>query len=236
MWRIPDNVTEDASLHNRGRVFHDRIQAARRLASLMTEYRGADADAVVAGIPAGGIPLAVTVAEELQLPLAVLVVSKITLPWNTEAGYGAVAADGTWLLNDQMVQQAQLDQATIDSGLSETKNKVYRRTTQFNQVLLPSGLEGKSVLIVDDGLASGFTMRVAIASAAHQGAARTIVAVPTGHASSVIDIAGRCDHVYCANIREGYRFAVADAYEEWSDVSEADAIRLVQNYTEKHLA
>lgn len=234
MRKNPKNVTEDASLRNRGPVFRDRIEAAHCLASLMMEYCGADA--VVAGVPAGGIPLAVAIAEELHLPLAVLVVSKITLPWNTEAGYGAVAADGTWLLNDKMVQQAQLDQATIDAGLSETKNKVLRRVTQFNQVLLPTGLEGKSVLIVDDSLASGFTMRVAIDSAAHQGAARTIVAVPTGHASSVIDIAGRCDRVFCANIREGYRFAVADAYEEWTDVSETDAIKMVQNYTQEHVA
>jgi putative phosphoribosyl transferase len=232
MWNIPENVTEDASLHNRGQVFRDRIGAAHCLASLMTEFR--NANAVVAGIPAGGIPLAVTIAEELQLPLAVLVVSKITLPWNTEAGYGAVAADGTWMLNDNLVKQAQLDQATIDSGRDETGNKVRRRAAQFNGILGPVDFEGKSVLIVDDGLASGFTMRVAIASAGQQGARHIVVAVPTGHANAVEDIAGRCDHVYCANVREGYRFAVADAYEEWTDVSEAKAIKLVQAYTEEH--
>ncbi|MGW8247323.1 MAG: phosphoribosyltransferase [Acidiferrobacterales bacterium] len=234
MARFPENVTEDAFLHNRGHVFHDRFEAANHLASLMTEFRGTNA--VVAGIPAGGIPLAVTLAKALHLPLAVLVVSKITLPWNTEAGYGAVAADGTWLLNDKMVQQARLDQATIDSGLSDTKDKVHRREIQFNKILPPVELEGKAILIVDDGLASGFTMRVAIDSARQSKAGRIVVAVPTGHATSVIDIAGYCDHLYCANVREGFRFAVADAYEVWTDVDETDALNLIQSFVEENAA
>jgi len=234
MSRFPENVTEDVYLHNCGHVFHDRSEAAHQLALLMAEYR--DANAVVAGIPAGGIPLAVTVAKELHLPLAVLVVSKITLPWNSESGYGAVAADGTSMLNDKMVKQNRLDQETIDSGIRETKNKVFRRAAQYNKVLPPVDYEGKTILIVDDGLASGFTMRVAIESARQLKARRIIVAVPTGHANSVIDIAGRCDHVYCANVREGFRFAVADAYEEWSDVDEADTIDLVQTFVEESAA
>jgi putative phosphoribosyl transferase len=234
MARFPENVTEDAFLHNRGHVFHDRFEAAHQLASLMTEFRGANA--VVAGIPAGGIPVAVTLAKALHLPLAVLAVSKITLPWNTEAGYGAVAADGTWLLNDKMVQQARLDQATIDSGLNDTKNKVQRRENQFNKILPPVDYEGKAVLIVDDGLASGFTMRVAITSARQRNAGSVIVAVPTGHASSVIDIAARCDQIYCANVREGFRFAVADAYEVWTDVDETDSVNLIQAFVEENAA
>jgi putative phosphoribosyl transferase len=234
MRKNPENITEDAFLHNRGPVFHDRFEAAHHLARLMKDYRGQDA--VVAGIPAGGIPVAVTLAEDLQLPLAVLVVSKITLPWNTEAGYGAVAADGTSLLNDKMVQQAKLDQATINSGLQETSDKVQRRSEKFSEILGQTDFKGKAVLIVDDGLASGFTIRVAIASARQLKAGRIVVAVPTGHATSVIDMAGRCDHVYCANVREGFRFAVAEAYEEWTDVSEADAIRLVKSYVGGHAA
>jgi putative phosphoribosyl transferase len=234
MRKTPENITEDPYLHNRGPVFFDRFEAAHQLGRLLAEYRGQDA--VVAGIPAGGIPIAVTLAEDLQLPLAVLVVSKITLPWNTEAGYGAVAADGTSLLNDKMVQQAKLDQATINSGLQETTDKVRRRAEIFNGLLGPNDFEGKTILIVDDGLASGFTIRVAIASARQLKARRVIVAVPTGHATSVIDMAGRCDHVFCANVREGFRFAVAEAYEEWTDVSEVDAISMVQNYVKGHAA
>jgi len=234
MRKTPENFTEDPYLHNRGPVFRDRFEAAHQLARLLTGYRGQDA--LVAGIPAGGIPIAVTLAEDLQLPLTVLVVSKITLPWNTESGYGAVAADGTSLLNDKMVQQAKLDQATISSGLEETTAKVQRRSEKFNAILGPANFEGKTVLIVDDGLASGFTMRVAIESARHLKAGRIIVAVPTGHATSVIDMAGRCDHVYCANVREGFRFAVAEAYEEWADVSESDAIGLIKNFVGGHAA
>jgi len=234
MRKTPENFTEDPYLHNRGPVFHDRFEAAHQLARLLKEYRGQDA--LVVGIPAGGIPIAVTLADDLQLPLALLVVSKITLPWNTESGYGAVAADGTSLLNDKMIQQAKLDPETVSSGLEETTDKVNQRSKKFNAILQPIDFEGKVVIIVDDGLASGFTMRVAVESARRLKARRIVVAVPTGHATSVIDMAGRCDHVYCANVREGFRFAVAEAYEAWTDVSESDAIGLVQNYINGHAA
>lgn len=231
MWRAPDNLTEDESLHNRGPVFQDRIDAARRLAPLMPDLPGRDV--VVAGIPAGGIPLAVTLADILKFPLSVLVVSKLTLPWNTEAGYGAVAADDTLLLNEALIRQVQLEQTSIDQGVRETTEKVRRRQKRFTDVTGAVSLAGKTVMIVDDGLASGFTLRVAIASARSQGAKNILVAIPTGHASAARDIAAICDHLYCANVREGLRFAVADAYEEWRDISEDEALSLVQQYIEK---
>ncbi len=100
MWTPPANVSETASLHNRASVFRDREDAGRQLASLLPEYR--DSDALVLAIPAGGVPVAAALAAELRLPLNVLVVSKITLPWNSEAGYGAVAADGSYQINDAL--------------------------------------------------------------------------------------------------------------------------------------
>jgi len=97
--------------------------------------------------------------------------------------------------------------------------KVARREQTYRQQLPPVALEHRHVIIVDDGLASGFTMRVAIASARKQHAAEIMVAIPTAHAESVVDVAQRCDHVYCANVREGLRYAVADAYGVWKEKS-----------------
>ncbi len=234
MWRPADNVTEMKSLHNRAFVFRDRAHAGQMLASLLEDFR--DSSAIVAGVPAGGVPVAATIATELRLTLNVLVVNKITFPWNAEAGYGAVAADGTYKINEALINQIRLDQTAIKQGIRKTTAKVVRREQQFGKIIGNSQLMGKTVIIIDDGLASGFTMRVAIASARNQQAEKIIVAVPTGHSSAVLDVAQECDHLYCANIREGLRYAVAEAYEHWCDVSEDEVVTvLTQLQTEtKH--
>lgn len=219
-------MTESGALHNRSRVFRDRWHAGELLAVLLEPYRSSDA--ILLAIPAGGVPVAAAVAECLGLPLGVLVVSKITLPWNPEAGYGAVAADGSVEINQPLVQQFALDAQTVAAGTEKTRAKVSARELAYRQRLPFPDLEGKSVILVDDGLASGFTLRVAIASARKQKAGAILVAVPTGHSSSVLDVAQRCDHVYCANVREGMRFAVADAYETWHDVTETEVMETLR--------
>lgn len=106
MTNLPANVISLAALHNRTRVFRDRAHAGKILADLLAPYRAAEA--VVLGIPAGGVPVAAVVADTLRLSLDIAVVSKLTLPWNTEAGYGALAFDGTLRLNETLVRQAGL--------------------------------------------------------------------------------------------------------------------------------
>jgi len=232
MWTAPANVTEDATLHNRAHVFSDRAAAGRVLAGLLADL--AAKDTLLLAIPAGGVPVGAAMATVLGLPLSVLVVSKITLPWNTEAGYGAVAADGSHQVNKPLAQQYRLDPETIRDGIGKTTAKVEHRQKLFIELLGPNRLDDRTVVLVDDGLASGFTLRVAITSARNQGAREILVAVPTGHASSVIEIAALADHVICANVREGLRYAVADAYELWSDVSEEEVLAILREYKDNH--
>jgi len=231
MWNSPANVTEDTSLHNRAHVFGSRAAAGHVMAGLLADLAGTDT--LLLAIPAGGVPIATTMATRLGLPLSVLVVSKITLPWNTEAGYGAVAADGSHQINEPLAHHYRLDPETIQEGIDKTTAKVNHRQKLFTELLGQSRIDGRTVILVDDGLASGFTLRVAIASARNQGARRILVAVPTGHASSVSDIAALCDHVYCANVREGMRYAVAEAYERWSDVGEEEMLATLREYMNK---
>jgi putative phosphoribosyl transferase len=218
-------------LHNRSRVFNDRRQAGLALASLLGRYRGSEA--MVLAIPAGGVPVAVTIAESLNLRFGMLVVSKITLPWNPEAGYGAVAADGCSEINQPLVQQLALDASAIEQGIEKTRLKVARREQHYRELLPAVNLENSTALLVDDGLASGFTLRVAIASARKQRARCIIAAIPTAHSSAVIEVAQLCDHVYCANVREGLRFAVADAYEHWRDVTESEVMNDLKLYHQR---
>ncbi len=226
MWHPPGNLSENPALHNRGQVFRDRADAGMQLGELLDDWRGSEA--IVCAIPAGGVPVAFEMALQLRLHLDVLVVSKMTLPWNSEAGFGAMTADGVSLLNNELIRAIGLTQAQIQARTVKTSNKVAQRERRYHQLIARQDLSGQDVILVDDGLASGFTLRVAIMSARKQKARTVMVAVPTGHSTSVERVAPECDHLYCINVREGLRFAVADAYETWTDVSEEEVIALLE--------
>lgn len=221
------NIIERAELHNRTYVFRDREDASEVLSQMMEEYKGAPA--IVMAIPAGGMPVAAGIANQLSLPLDVAVVSKITLPWNTEAGYGAVAFDGTVRLNDDLVKRLNLSEQQVEEDIVKTRAKVRRRITLFRGERPLPHLAERSVILVDDGLASGFTMYVAVEALHKASASQIVVAVPTGHSQAVQRIGAEVNRIYCANIRSGWSFAVADAYEHWSDVTEQDVLERLKN-------
>ena len=194
---------------------------------MLEEYRGGPA--VVLGIPAGGVAVAVEIARALTLPLDVAVVSKITLPWNSESGYGAVAFDGTVMLNEGLLSRLNLSDQDIRTGIKKTEQKVFRRVTLFRgDRPLPDF--NRPIILADDGLASGITLRVAIKALRQAGATNIILAIPTGHLDSVQMIQEEVEAIYCPNIRSGRSFAVADAYEHWSDLDEQEVTRLLRAF------
>jgi predicted phosphoribosyltransferase len=177
--------------------------------------------------------VAVVIARELHLPLDIAVVSKITLPWNTEAGYGAVAFDGTVILNEELLSRLNLSDQEIQTGIKKTEQKVSRRGTMLRGAR-PSPDFKRRLILVDDGLASGFTLRVAIKALRRNGAANLILAVPTAHSESVQSILEEVEAIYCPNLRSGLSFAVADAYERWSDLDEEEVVRILQDFKSGH--
>ena len=209
------------------RVFQDRGHAGRLLSQMLAAY--GHSDALVLAIPAGGIPVAVAIGKCLNLPVDVVVVSKITFPWNTEAGYGALAFDGTLRLNDALLARTDLSEKQIAKDVEQTRRKIERRVNRLRHGLEPLDVGERTLIVVDDGLASGFTMRVAVEALVQQGATSIVIAVPTGHAGAVTDLAASVQAVYCANVRMGWSFAVADAYEHWSDIDEEEAVRVLQD-------
>ena len=217
-------IIELPELRDRIRVFRDRQHAGEVLAGMLGNYR--KSDAIVLAIPAGGVPVAAAIAEQLQISLDVAVVSKITLPWNTEAGYGAIAFDGTMRLNEDLLPRLGLTEEQIQQGIDETTQKVRRRVKRFRGDHSFPSLAKRRAILVDDGLASGFTMLVAIEALQRAGAPHVCIAVPTGHKSALQRTAEEVEAVYCANSRGGFSFAVADAYELWTDVAEAEAIAI----------
>ena len=228
---LAENIVDLTELRDRVYVFQDRAQAGKVLTGMLEEYR--DTNAIVLGIPAGGLPVATVIAEELKLSLDVLVVSKITLPWNTEAGYGAVAFDGTVRLNQRLVKGLKLSEGDIRQGMEKTSRKVAMRVKALRGKRPFPDVSMGPVIIVDDGLASGFTMLVGVEALRNAGARQIVVAVPTGHNNSVQMMADHVEKLYCANIRYGSSFAVADAYERWSDVSDNEVIDIAKHIRER---
>ncbi len=215
-------VVDAPKLRDRLAVFADRADAGRVLATLLEDLRGTDA--LILGIPAGGVPVAHALAHALDLPLGVAVVSKLTLPWNTEVGYGAVAFDGTLELNEELIHRVKLAEEEVAAGREVTAKKVARRVQRFGGV---PDVAGRTVVLVDDGLASGFTMRVAIEAVRHCGAREVIVAAPTAPESTAEEMAADVDRLVVANLRGGWSFAVAAAYRDWYDVTEAEVLDLL---------
>lgn len=206
-------------------IFRDRHHAGEILVEMLKSE--SLESAIVLGIPAGGVPVGIVIAQKLHLPFDTAVVSKITLPWNTEAGYGAVAFDGTVKLNKHLLPRLGLTEEQIQEGIAKTKEKVARRLKLLYRNLPFPKLSEKTVILVDDGLASGFTMLTAIDAVRNAGASRIIVAVPTGHDHSISAVAKLAEQIFCANIRSGLSFAVAEAYENWYDVSDAQLISML---------
>lgn len=213
------------NLRERTGVFADRADAGRQLAPLLRGLAGANA--VILAVPAGGVPVARELARALALPLDVAVVSKVTLPWNTEVGCGAVAFDGTVKVDRPFLESIGLSGEALEAAIDRTREKVLRRIAALRGGDPTPDVAGRLAVLVDDGVASGFTLRLAAEAVRRAGAAGVEIAVPTGPLRSVQELLSVADRVYCANVRTAPRFAVADAYRSWYDEDDASAARLL---------
>jgi putative phosphoribosyl transferase len=230
---MKSNIIDLPEFRKQTHVFQDRTHAGQVLAKMLLAHD--TQDGIILAIPAGGVPVGVVMAETTGLDFDVAVVSKITLPWNTEAGYGAVAFDGTVKLNKDMLRRTNLTAEEVKQGIQKTTAKVVRRVTKLRGSQPLPDLGNRSAILVDDGLASGFTMRVAVAALRNAGAVRIIVAVPTAHRHSAEMIAREVETLYCANIRGGLSYAVASAYRHWSDVAEEEVVKILEQFKTRTL-
>ena len=229
--QLVDNAIEIPELRDYVGVFADRADAGRILAQMLAAHR--DTNALVVAIPAGGVPVGMAMAGVLNLSFDVAPVSKITLPWNSESGYGAVAFDGTVRLNEHLLSSIGLSDEEVALGQKQTLQKVQRRMRIFRGDVPFPKLDERPIIVVDDGLASGFTMRVALEALRKLGAKNLIVAVPTAHVAAISDISRDASQVYCANVRSGRRFAVASAYRAWRDVSDEEVVQALDAANER---
>jgi putative phosphoribosyl transferase len=217
MGEILDNI----QLREHRFVFHDRHDAGQQLGAFIRNLTGI-VDPVVLAIPAGGVPVGVMLARALAAPLALAIVRKIRIPGSTEAGFGAVTWDGYVLINEKLRADLGLSRDQVDSAVAATRRNVEDRLRKFSPILPIPDLAGKTVIVTDDGLASGYTMLAAAGSIRAKNPRHIIIAVPTGSSSSVELVSREADQLICLNIRSGRYFAVAEAYEQWYDLDDRE--------------
>jgi predicted phosphoribosyltransferase len=209
--------------------FRDRREAGRVLASLLKSYAGKD-DVVVLALPRGGVPVAYEVASALGAPLDVFLVRKLGTPGHRELAMGAIASGGVRVLNDDVVRWYGIPESAIQSVAREEAAELGRRERAYRDGRPAPDLTNRSVILVDDGLATGSTMRAAAQAVRLHRPARVVVAVPVGSRQTCSEIAAVADEVICAWMPEPFS-AVGQWYLNFDQTDDDEVRELLQKST-----
>lgn len=204
--------------------YADRAEAGRRLAERLLDYRGQDV--LVLGLPRGGVPVAYAVAEALGAPLDVLVVRKLGVPSQPELAFGAIGEGGTRVLNERVLQHVLVSDDQITQVETEQRAELQRRVERYRGGRPRRPLDGRVVLIVDDGFATGSTARAACLVARAQGAATVVLAAPIGSADTVTELRRYADDVVCLGA-PAYFHAVGQGYRNFDQTSDEEVCALL---------
>lgn len=205
-------------------MFHDRADAGRQLA---TRVADSEPEApVVVGMARGGVPVAAVVAQRLGAPLEALVVRKVGCPWQPELGVGALAEDGVVLFNEELMAELDLDRAALEPVLARERTLLEERVRRYRGSRLPTDLSGRHAILVDDGLATGFTARAAIEALRRRGAARVVLAVPVAPPGTATELADVADEVIVVLLPRDLR-AIGQFYERFDQTTDEEVVRLL---------
>ena len=208
-------------------LFKDRDEAGQRLAE---SYQGPRHDVVVLGIPRGGLPVGYPLAQSVGGVLDVIVVRKLPIPYNPEAGFGAIAPDGSIVINEEMMRSLRLPEEQVREIAAQVLVEVRRRESAYRGDRPFPDLKGKNVVLTDDGLATGITMIAAIKMARKLGAEQVIVAVPVSPVDTADRIRPLADHFHCLYFSSHYPYAVASFYRDFHDMSDAEVLRYLEEW------
>jgi putative phosphoribosyl transferase len=209
----------------RSQLFRDRHDAGRRLAQKLRQYADRE-DVIILALPRGGVPVAYEVARALRAPLDIFLVRKLGVPGHEELAMGALASGGIRVLNEEVIRGFGMPQAIIDHVAAAESQELARREALYrNGSALPE-LGGRTVILIDDGLATGSTMRAAVAALRRLSPAKIVVAVPVAAADTCCDFQREVDEIICAETPEPF-YGVGAWYEDFSQTSDAEVIRLL---------
>jgi putative phosphoribosyl transferase len=214
-------------------AFQDRRDAGRQLAAELTQYRGRP-EVIVLALPRGGVPVAFEVAVALDAPLEVFVVRKLGLPAQPELAMGAIASGGVRVLNESVVSMLGLPDEMIDRVADEEQTELERRERLYRGERPFPDLSGRTAILVDDGLATGATMRAAVEAVQRLGAGRVVVAVPVAAPETCREFAHLVDEVVCAVTPEPFR-AVGLWYDDFGQTTDAEVHELLEQADQRGL-
>jgi predicted phosphoribosyltransferase len=202
--------------------FFNRTEAGQFLAENLSSYANR-ADVLVLALPRGGVPVAVEVARKLHAPLDVFVVRKLGLPGHPELAMGAIASGGVRVFNGDVVNSLLIPDEVIDAVSAQELTELQRREKVYRDDLPPPEVEGKTVILIDDGIATGSTMLAAVSALRQLNVSRIVVAVPVIAASTYYEIRRAADDVAAVIVPENF-YAVGEWYEDFSQTSD-DEVR-----------
>jgi putative phosphoribosyl transferase len=206
--------------------FQDRVQAGRLLAEALERYKNG-LDVLVLALPRGGVPVAYEVAKALNAPLDVFIVRKLGVPGYEELAMGAIASGGIRALNTSVIRQLNIPQSAIDAVAAREAAEVRRREELYRGGKSPLKIENRTIILVDDGLATGSTMKAAVAALRQQHPAKIIVAVPTAPTETCDELKREADEVICAVTPEPF-YAVGQWYENFDQTTDTEVTELIR--------
>jgi len=208
-------------------MFADRIDAGQRLASALLEYRGKDL--VILAIPRGGVVVAHEVAKKLDAPLDIVIPRKIRAPGQPELAIGAVTQDGTTLLNDEIIRYLHVSERYLQEEIKTQIEEINRRTRKYRGDREAPVLNAKTAILIDDGIATGATLRAAIKSIRKQNPTSVVVAVPVGPRDTIEKIKKEADEIVCLDTPESF-FAISQFYSRFEQASDEKVMQLLEDH------
>ena len=207
-------------------LFKDRRDAGKQLAQELSAYAGRS-DVIVLALPRGGVPVAYEVARALNAPLDIFIVRKLGLPGHEELAIGAIASGGIRVLNHDIVQALKIPQTMIDTITRQELQELERRERAYRGDRPPPEVRGRTVILIDDGLATGASMRAAVAALRAQNSARIVVAVPTAAPETCAAFESEVDEIVCAMTPEPF-YGVGRWYEDFSQTTDEEVRALLE--------
>ncbi len=205
-------------------LFKTREEGGKKLAEKLSHYQGKK-NLLILAVPRGGVAVGAPVAKKLQAPFDVIVLRKIPIPWDPEAGFGAVTLNGAITLNEPLVKSLVLTKEEIEKEAAKVKKEVERRTKIYRKGKSPLKLKNKIVILIDDGLASGYTMLAAVKALKKEKAKKIIIATPVASHSAYRLLKPKVDELITLHIEPSGAFAVASFYEEFPDLTDKEVIK-----------
>lgn len=203
-------------------LFANRREAGEKLAEKLKKYRG-QTNVIILGIPRGGAAVGAILAKKLNLAFDLIIPRKLPIPGNPEMGFGAILSDGTILLNEAVVEAYGVTPEDVERVSQEVLEEVKRREKEYRDKTGFPKIKDKVVILVDDGLATGFTMLAAARAVKKAGVKEVIVAVPVSPENSIERVKPEVDEIICLHIQRGYEsFAVASFYEDFHDLTDKE--------------